>query len=138
MTDTALNVVNEFYASIHAGDFGKLFEILSDDCTIEYYGPSVIPFAGYFRGKEKCRIFFNHVAEDVNIQEFRQDEFISSDDKVAVTGLLTLEFKDTGKIYSSEYAHVITVAGNQIVRFRDFQNSALAAAVCEDVSTPER
>lgn len=138
MSNPALAVVHEFYASIHGGDFGRLFEVLSDECVIEYYGPSVIPFAGYFRGKEKCRIFFNHVAEDVNIQEFRQDEFIASDDKVAVTGLLTLEFKDNGKIYSSEYAHVITVADGQIVRFRDFQNSALAADVCSDLSTPER
>ena len=137
MSQASVDVANAYYSAIHAGDFDRLFEVLSDDCVIEFYGPAVIPFAGYFRGKDKCRIFFGHVANDVNIKHFSQDEFIASGDQVAVVGRLTLEFKDTGRIYDSPYAHILTIGNGQVTRFRDFQNSALAASVCTVVETPE-
>lgn len=138
MSDDARSVADSFYAAIHGGDFDALFDILADDCTIEYYGPSVIPFAGIFRGKEKCRIFFGHVANDVEIQDFRQEEFIADGSKVAVVGHLTLKLHANGRVYDSDYVHVIDVADGQVLRFRDFQDSAKAAFVCTDVETPER
>ncbi len=131
-------VAHRFYECIHSGDFIGLFEMLSDDCVIEFYGPAVIPFAGYFNGKEKCRIFFGHVANDVDILGFTQDEFIVDELQAAVTGRLKLRFHATGGIYDSEYAHIIDVRDGRIVRFRDFQNSAKAAAVCAPVETPIR
>ena len=92
MSRPSRETVNAFYDCIHAGDFDKLLdEVLCSDCTIEYQGPASIPFAGIFNGKEKCRIFFSHVAEDGEIIEFRQDEFIVDGDRVAVTGHLTLK-----------------------------------------------
>lgn len=129
---------DRFYASIHGGDFESLFEVLSDDCVIEFYGPASIPFAGRFIGKEKCRIFFGHVANDVDILGFTQEEFIVDESQIAVAGRLRLKFHSTGRVYDSEYAHLIDVNNGHIVRFRDFQNSAKAAAVCADVETPER
>jgi ketosteroid isomerase-like protein len=138
MSQKSLEVAQEFYASIHAGDFDRLFRTMSQDCTIEFYGPPVIPFAGIFRGLEKCRIFFGHVANDVVIRQFTQEEFIASVDRVAVTGRLVLEFLATGRVYDSEYAHVLSVAGGKLTRFRDYQNTAMAAAVCTPIDTPDR
>jgi ketosteroid isomerase-like protein len=138
MSNETRKAVESYYAAIHSGDFDVLFNVLHDDCTIEYYGPSVIPFAGFFRGKEKCRIFFGHVANDVDILEFSQLEFIYDGAGAAVTGRLVLKFKSSGRVYESEYAHIITVKDGQVLRFRDFQNSAKAAAICEDLETPER
>lgn len=111
---------------------------MAPDCTIEYYGPSVIPFAGIFRGIEKCKLFFNHVANDIQINEFRQDTFMTGENEVAVTGYLDLQFLDTGRNYASEYVHVHTVNDGLLTRFRDFQNSAQAASVCADLATPIR
>ncbi|QLC25213.1 SnoaL-like domain-containing protein [Parasphingopyxis algicola] len=138
MSEDARAVADRFYGAIHGGDFDALFDVLSEECTIEYYGPAVIPFAGFFRGKEKCRIFFGHVANDVVIKDFRQEEFIADGDKVAVVGHLTLELNANGRVYDSDYVHVIDVAGGKVIRFRDFQDSAKAAFVCAEVETPER
>jgi uncharacterized protein len=138
MTRTPLEAAQEFYASVHTGDFARLFDALADDCSVEFYGPSIIPFAGIFSGKEKCKIFFGHVANDVEIQEFSQAEFISERDKVAVTGRLQMVLKATGRLYSSDYAHIITVRDGQIVRFRDFQDTAQATHVSIDLTTPVR
>ena len=138
MNSPALETAKSFYRAIHTQDFDALFSVLAEDCVIEYYGPPSVPFAGIFNGKEKCRIFFGHVANDVDILEFRQDDFMSNDDQVAVTGHLTLRFHATDKVYDSDYVHVITVKGDQIARFRDFQDSAKAAYVCANVETPVR
>lgn len=135
---TVLETAHAFYDGIHNGDFDQVFAVLAEDCTIEYYGPSVIPFAGIFKGKEKCHIFFNHVANDVIIKEFRQDTFIAGDNSVAVTGHITLEFNATKRIYDSEYAHVMTIQDGKIKRFQDFQDSAQAAYACADMGTPIR
>lgn len=138
MTRSAREAAEAFYASVHAGDFDQLFSVLSDDCTIEYQGPPSIPFAGIFKGKDKCRIFFGHVAEDVDIKEFRQDDFIVDGDMVAVTGHLTLQMHSTGLVYDSDYVHIHNVRNGQIERFRDYQDTAKAAAVSTPLDTPIR
>ena len=138
MASSELAAAQAFYKLIHAGDFVGLFELLAEDCVIEYFGPPVIPFAGIFVGREKCRLFFAHVANDIDIHEFRQDDFLPGDGLIAVTGHLHLSFKATGREYASDYVHVIHVRDDEIIRFRDFQDSAQAAYVCADVSTPVR
>lgn len=138
MTDATLATARTFYALIHAGDFTGLFALLAEDCEIEYFGPAVIPFAGRFIGREKCRLFFDHVANDIDIHEFRQDDFIGGSAIVAVTGHLHLSFKANGREYASDYVHVIHVRDGHITRFRDFQDSAQAAYVCADMRTPIR
>lgn len=138
MSNEPISTVRSYYEAIHAGDFDGLFKLLSPECTIEFYGPSVIPFAGIFRGIDKCRIFFAHVANDIEIKEFRQDTFLTGGDEVAVTGHLHLKFKDNGRIYASDFVHMHVVQNGLITRFRDFQNSAQAAFVCADLSTPIR
>ncbi|HAE94183.1 MAG TPA: nuclear transport factor 2 family protein [Hyphomonas atlantica] len=138
MTRTPLQAATAWYDAVHSGDFDALFDVMADDCVVEFYGPSSIPFAGIFKGKEKCKTFFGHVANDVDILEFSQTEFISERDKVAVTGRLTMDLKETGRRYSADYAHILTVRDGQVVRFRDFQDTAQAAHVAHQLETPIR
>ncbi|ACT60153.1 nuclear transport factor 2 family protein [Hirschia baltica] len=138
MTMTSLEVAKEWYAAVHAGDPERLFSYIDPDCSIEYYGPSVIPFAGIYKGIEKCQVFFGHVANDVEIQEFLQEDFIADGEKVAVTGHLRMVLKATGRLYSSDYAHILTVRNGKVVRFRDFQDTAQALHVSLNLETPIR
>ena len=138
MSRTALETAKEWYAAVHAGDFDRLFAVMAEDCVIEFYGPSIIPFAGTYDGKEKCKIFFNHVAFDVEIERFDQEEFIAGEDKVAVTGVLAMVLKATGRRYAANYAHVLTIRDGQVTRFRDFQDTAQAVWASIDLDTPSR
>ncbi len=138
MTKTPLEAAQEFYASVHAGDFDRLFNTMSDDCCVEFYGPSVIPFSGIFKGKETCKIFFGHVANDVDIEEFSQAEFIADRNMVAVTGRLQMVLKATGRRYSADYAHIITTRDGLVTRFRDFQDTAQAMFASIDLVAPVR
>ena len=48
--------------------------------------------------------------------------------KVVVTGSLSLVAKPTGIGFESEFVHVITLRNRKWLRFRDFMNTAAAAA----------
>lgn len=124
---TALEAAKAMYAALLAGDFDQVYENMAEDCVIEFYGPSSVPYAGKFVGRDKCMVFFDHVKDDVVIHEFSQDEFIASDTQVAVIGHLKLTAVITGRTYETEYAHIIDVRDGKWVRFRDFADTATVA-----------
>ena len=136
MAETALDVAKKMYATILAGDWGGVRELLHEDCVIEFYGPSVIPYAGIYKGREKSMQFFGHVQDDVVIHEFTQDEFIAGETQVAVVGHLKLQANSTGVVYDTEYAHIIDVKDGKWVRFRDFADTSIVAHAFHETQTP--
>lgn len=136
MTMTALQAARNMYATILAGDFDGLHDLMDEACVIEFYGPGTIPYAGIYRGRDKCMKFFDHVRNDVIIHEFTQNEYIANDVQVAVVGHLKLEALSTGRIYDTEYAHIIDVRDGKWIRFRDFADTATVAHAFLDTSTP--
>lgn len=138
MSITALDVAKKMYAALLEGDFDTVHAMLHDDCAIDFYGPSSIPYAGRYRGKEICKQFFSHVENDVIIHSFTQDEFIAGETQVAVVGHLILTAKSTGRQYESPYAHIIDVKDGKWVRFRDFADTATVAHAFLETETPLR
>lgn len=136
MSKTALQAAEEMYQTILAGDFDGIYDRMREDCVIEFYGPTNIPYAGIYKGREKCMKFFDHVKNDVVIQEFTQDEYIANDKQVAVVGHLKLQAVSTGRVYDTEYAHIIDVEDGLWVRFRDFADTATVAHAFLDTKTP--
>lgn len=138
MSKTALEAAKDVYSAILAGDFDGVRDLLHVDCDIEFYGPNTIPYAGIFKGRENCMRFFGHVQNDVVIHEFTQNEFIANDHQVAVVGHLQLETVSTGRVYDTEYAHIIDIKDGLWVRFRDFADTATVAHAFLDTQTPLR
>jgi uncharacterized protein len=136
MTITALQAARTIYATIHAGDFDGLYDLMDEDCVIEFYGPNTIPYAGIYRGRDMCMKFFDHVRNDVTIFEFTQNEYIANDVQVAVVGHLKLQALATGRVYDTEYAHIIDIRDGKWVRFRDFADTATVAHAFLDTRTP--
>lgn len=136
MTVTALEAAKNMYETILAGDFDGLYDLMHEDCVIEFYGPTTIPYAGIYKGRDKCMEFFGHVKNDVTIREFSQNEFIANDIQVAVVGHLTLTALSTGRTYDTEYAHIIDIKDGLWTRFRDFADTATVAHAFLDTKTP--
>jgi uncharacterized protein len=118
----------EVFARFGRGDVPAILEMLADDVVIEFYGPSVIPYANTYRGKAEARRFFETVLSSVDIHQFDPEEFIAERDKVVVTGHLRLTARRTGRQIDSDFVHVITMKDGKWVRFRDFMNTAVAVA----------
>jgi uncharacterized protein len=121
-------VTREVFARFGAGDIPGILAQLDDDVVIEFYGPPVIPYAGNRRGMNAARAFFETVLASVDIRVFEPEEFLADADKVVVTGRLALTARATGRPIESDFVHVITLHQGRWRRFRDFMNTAVAAA----------
>lgn len=125
---TPREVTEEVFTAFGEGDVDRIMRSLHDRVRIEFYGPEIIPYAGYYNGLIECRSFFETVLASVDIHQFDPEEFICEGDKVVVTGHLNLTARSTGRTIDSDFVHVITVADEKWLLFRDFMNTANAEA----------
>lgn len=123
-----IETTQAIFAAFGAGDIPAILEHLADDIVIEFYGPAPIPYAGTWRGHAEARRFFETVLSSVRINQFDPEEFLADADKVIVTGHLNLVALTTGRTIDSDFVHVITLSEGKWTRFRDFMNTAVAAA----------
>ncbi len=125
---TPREVTEEVFAAFGEGDVDRIMRSLHNQVRIEFYGPADIPYAGYYSGQDECRTFFETVLSSVDIHQFDAEEFICEGDKVVVTGHLNLTARSTGASIDSDFVHVITIADEKWLLFRDFMNTANAKA----------
>ena len=128
MSHPDIELTRNVFAAFGAGDVDAILTHLADDVVIDFYGPPVIPYAGHYRGRDEARRFFETVLASVDIHVFEPEEFLADRDKVVVTGHLRLTARATGGTIESDFVHVITVRDGRWRYFRDFMNTAVAAA----------
>ena len=128
MTNQAnIEATQKIFTAFGGHDIPGILELLHDDVVIEFYGPEVIPYAGFYHGKAEAQKFFETVLSSIDINQFDPEEMPSAEDKVIVTGHLNLTTKSTGREIDSDFVHVITLKDGKWLRFRDFMNTAVAA-----------
>ena len=123
-----IKATQKLFEAFGAGDIPGILEYLNEDIVIEFYGPSVIPYAGRYNGLEEAQQFFETVLSSVDINQFEPQEMLADADKVIVTGHLNLNAKSTGREIDSDFVHVITLDSGKWSRFRDFMNTATAVS----------
>ena len=126
MSQENITATQEIFVQFGAGNIPGILELLDDDIVIEFYGPTTIPYAGTYRGKDEARQFFETVLSSVDINQFDPEEMLAVEDKVFVTGHLNLNPKSTNGVIDSDFVHVITMKNGKWLRFRDFMNTAVA------------
>jgi ketosteroid isomerase-like protein len=62
------------------------------------------------------------------VVQFEPQEFIADENQVVVLGHYAWRVRSTGRKYESDWAHVFTVRGGRIVRFREYTDTAAATA----------
>ncbi|MCM3880500.1 MAG: hypothetical protein ND807_10375 [Vicinamibacterales bacterium] len=53
-------------------------------------------------------------------------EFLTSNESVAVVGYMKCLAKPTGRVYESDFVHVITFKDDKIIRFQEFFDTYIA------------
>jgi len=134
MVTDPIEVTKELFVRFGSGDVAAIAELLADDIHIQFYGPPVIPYANEYHGLEEGRRFFETVLASVDIHQFEPEQFLTDGHMVTVTGKLHLTARSTGRDFRSDFAHVITVRDGKWVRFRDFMDTAVAAAAFADTN----
>jgi len=119
-----LSLVQSLYTAFAARDRERILAILHPD--IEWIQNEGFPGGGLHKGAV-------HVLDDV-LSQFRRDwdnwrarvtEWHDAGETIIAIGVYEGTNKATGKQLSAAFAHVYTVANSQIVRFRQFTDTAL-------------
>lgn len=124
-----IELVQQVYAAIGAGDFPEVFARMTDDVEMHLPGPPEIPFAGTYRGHDGVGRLFGAIGEAADIERFEPREFISDGDQVVALGIEELRAKATGRPWKTEWAMVWTIRDGKVSRVREFhQTDAIAWA----------
>jgi uncharacterized protein len=126
MNEQNIQIVQKVYLAFSKRDIPAILAVLSPD--VEWSEPSnpFNPAGGTRRGHsgflEWAQI--GNQSEDILILEPRQ--FLAQDNTVAVVGYMKCRAKSTGKVYESDFVHLVTMKNGQIVRFQEFFDTYIA------------
>jgi ketosteroid isomerase-like protein len=122
-----LAVVQEVYAAFARRDMEAILAHLSPDVLWSEPENPFNPAAGTHHGHagflEWARI--GHEAED--IEELEPQLFFTSEGAVAVVGHLRCRAKRTGRVYESDFVHLVSLREGMITRFQEFFDTYAAA-----------
>lgn len=121
-------IVQQSYELFKSGNIQALLALYSED--IDWHLPEIenIPFTGKRKGREAVAGFFRSVSETQDVLAFNPQEFIAQGDRVVVLGNYSWRVKATGREYSSDWAHVVTVRNGKIVGFKEYTDTAASAS----------
>jgi uncharacterized protein len=120
MTSRHVQVVKDLYVAFARRDMAAILAVLSPD--VEWGEPEnpYNPAGGLRHGHagflEWARI--GSQAEDVLALEPQQ--FLVSDDAVAVVGHTKCLARSTGRTYETDFVHLVTFKDGKVVRFQEF------------------
>ncbi len=129
-----INIVKQTYENFLRGDIATLLKLYAEDVQWDVYGPASLPTAGTWQGQAGIAQFFAKVNESLEAQSFEPQEFIAQDNQVVVLGHYTWTAKPTGRTFSSNWAHVVTLSNGKITRFREYTDTAAGAAAFAELS----
>lgn len=117
------NIYNAFGAG--KGDNLEVLNFVTDDISWELVGKREdVPYAGEFKGFDGVREFYRLVIETTEVIEFRQDEFMTTEDKVIVLGFEHIRAKATGKEWKSPWIHVFWIRDGKCCKLREWYDTA--------------
>jgi ketosteroid isomerase-like protein len=126
--DINREVIMQTYAAFQRGDVEGILTFFDESVVWVVPGPSIIPFAGRFEGKEGVRRFFRAAVDSLDVLEQKTLETIADGDRVLVTGYERMRVRATGKEISSRWMHVYRLRNGKIIAFEEFVDTAAQAS----------
>jgi len=119
-------LAGQMYETFNAGDIESFLNLFSDD--VVWQSPEIenVPLNGKLSGRENLAGFISSLDDYEEFLKMEPTEFIAQADKVVVSGNFLCRSKTTNKQYSTDFAHIVTVADGKIVSFYEFFDNAAA------------
>ena len=124
--NTAL--VQQAYANFKNGDVDGLLSLFSDEITWELPEMTGVPFGGKREGLGPVMEFFAQVGMTQEPVRFEPTTFVAQDNRVVALGSYDWRVRETGRDFTSNFAHVFTISDGQIVAFQEFMDTAACIA----------
>ncbi|MDQ3173292.1 MAG: nuclear transport factor 2 family protein [Acidobacteriota bacterium] len=116
-----LRIVQEGYAAFGRGDVAAALSNYADDVDWAMPGsPDIFPYAGQRRGREQVAQFYSTFAQTEDVEQMDLQDFIAQGDKVLVFGHYKGRVKSTGRSYTKDFIHAVTLRAGKVVKFREY------------------
>ncbi len=126
--DARIDFVERIYAVMTDDDVEPFLRMCAADASVHYPAEGLLPYGGTWRGRDAIRSFLVAHDEAEEILGFEPASMAASDDRVFVIGRFEGRAKPTGRIWQTEFVHVMTVGDNQLRRWQAFFDTAAAAS----------
>ncbi|MGE5545900.1 MAG: nuclear transport factor 2 family protein [Solirubrobacterales bacterium] len=118
------DIVNRAYECFNRKDFDGLAAMVAADCSWNVAGPADVPWAGHYEGPDEVKRYARTLSDRVHFETFAPKSFIEQGDTVIVCGSEKAVVNDTGKDYTSLWAHVFTIRDGKIAYFQEYGDTA--------------
>lgn len=126
-----LQTIRDAYAAFVRGDIAGVLAHLSDDVVWETQGPSQIPYAGVFHGKDGVSKFFQILGQTEDVQAFEPERFFADGDMVVVLGRYAARVKANGNDAKTQWVHTFTFREGKIAKYCEYLDTAAFAQAYE-------
>lgn len=122
-----LRTVQETYSAFAKGDIESILKVLSPNVVWGQPDNPYIPSSGTRHGIEGFLEWVRIGKESDDIQIFTPNQFISEGNTVVVIGFTKILARPTGKIYQTDFVHLLRFYNGKIIRFQEFFDTFAAA-----------
>jgi uncharacterized protein len=123
-----IDTVERIYAALDSDEIGPLLELCTDDVEIDYPGDGALAYGGRWSGRDgAARFVETHDAEE-EILEFSPGRMVADGDDVLVQGIFRGRAKATGREWSTDFVHVMTVREGRLTRWKGYFDTSAAVA----------
>lgn len=121
-----IKIVQSIYDAFAKRDINAIVEMLSDE--VEWGEPMnpYNPAGGTRHGHEGFLEWLNvgRQSEDILVLEPRK--MLVDDDSVAVVGYEKCRAIQTGKVYETDFVHLVTIYKQKVIKFQEFFDTYIA------------
>ena len=123
MADQSIDVVRGAYEAFGRGDVAGVLGAMADD--IEWHEAEGMPYGGVYHGGEAvAQNVFGPITHDIPDFSVTAEEYIASDENVAVVVRYAGTGKVSGKTLDLPVVHVWNVRDGKLAHFRQFADTA--------------
>lgn len=122
--------VQGLYGAFAGGDVESVLAGLAPD--VEWTEAEGFPYGGTYVGRDAVlNEVFVKLGTEWDGYEAVPADYVAQGDKVIALGTYSGTYKETGKSFQAEFAHVWTIENGQAQRFRQITDSALVQRALE-------
>lgn len=121
-----IELVKQLYDAFSKKDIHTILGLLSED--IEWGEPEnpFNPAGGTRKGRSGFMEWINIGKDAEDILVLEPKHFLTNKDSVAVAGYMKCLAKPTGKVYESDFVHLVKIKDNKIQKFQEFFDTYIA------------
>ena len=124
------DLLEELYAARVRGDLDAVVKLFAPNATFQAAGTDdASPMPTLVKGNAGISSLMQGMITNFEVSDFTINEMLIDGPSAAVRWQATFLYTKTGRMFATELADFITVAGDQVVSFIEFLDTALAAKV---------